>query len=575
MKAYLRVIAILLLTAMFAACGSALPVIELPAMDTEAHSWETVVTDAPVTTVPPSSETEEPEKEKEPSLWTKLTDEQWKKHEAMGFIGRNQIKDFNAEEFYGGWSYESRKAQLADRVYRALLDLELYRKVDIKVQRYAELEQVFERFMEGKKPSLFYGFYKPAGIALDNFPLNDLYTSVIDIIAKDYTEQLLRDEEMKELFLAVHNFNLKDGIENGDDFLDKFGDVPQVLELLYPGNISVKEQSLNYDNCMTEVKFDAPANSRIVVSVDGAFKGYVPYSAGAFPYKSIVLDAGEPLLLNPLFDGEIWFAAVDENGFMSKVESYEVRSAEELLPVKEVVFRSEYMDRAVRKYLQIGSTKAITTKDLLSIEWVIVGDNTVAFDTHVESHAFTTSREWSEDNDFCFEDLDWFYGLNFVRVYNMPIKVLPEGRYLHADYLSFTRCGIEDISALYNSTARQIAISDSVIKNADAFEGMNYLYEIWTQLWGTAESVRLPAKSFETIRISAAQLDSIEFLQPVNGISRLDITVSKPVNTDVLLRYQGMKLLRVYGGAITDFSFIPKMAGLEAYYDGRSLIELE
>jgi len=237
MKAYLRVIAILLLTAMFAACDAVLPVIELPAMDTEAHSWETVVTDAPVTTVPPSSETEEPEKE--PSLWTKLTDEQWEKHEAMGFIGRSQIKDFNAEEFYGGWSYESRKAQLADLVYRALLDLELYRKVDIKVQRYAELEQVFERFMEGEKPSLFYGFSKPAGIALDNFPLYDRYTSVIDIIAKDYTEQFLQDEEMKELFLAVHNFNLKDGIENGDDFLDKFGDVPQVLELLYPGSISV------------------------------------------------------------------------------------------------------------------------------------------------------------------------------------------------------------------------------------------------------------------------------------------------------------------------------------------------
>ena len=199
----------------------------------------------------------------------------------------------------------------------------------------------------------------------------------------------------------------------------------------------------------------------------------------------------------------------------------EVKSAIPELPETEVVFRSKYLDKAVREYLGKTETDKINTTELAAITHVYVNGDAIYLGTEYPDDAFLNKSEPQKDNDFTFEDMDLFYGLKELAVYNLNVPVLPEGKYLKADKLTVSSCGLENIEAIKYSVASYVNFSNNSIKDASVFRNANQLKSLTISHNTELTVLRLPYQEMDKVNRVSTQVNNWDFKDDVISVGNI------------------------------------------------------
>lgn len=428
-------------------------------------------------------------------------------------------------EYYDYSTYEGYYDHIVDAVYATTLNIRSVILDGHGSARHERLLAELEEFLSDKTVTALHPKYVASSAAFKNY-IDLSWDRVLAEMYSRYEQRVLADQELLELLRENLRFETSIyGVSVGKyatDYIE--AKMPAAFKLVWPGDVKLMSEGMDSNTDCRYYEFSCPEGCDVLVITRKESGGicYFEENGKVVPaQKHVRLKNGERFYVHPSFEGFVAAAAITEDGMLGTSTIIEVKSAIPELPETEVVFRSKYLDKAVHEYLGKTETDKINTTELYAITHVYVNGDALYLGTEYPDDAFFNKSEPQKDNDFAFEDMDFFYGLKELAVYNLNVPVLPEGKYLKADRLTVSSCGLKNIEAIKYSVASYVDFSNNSIQDASAFQYANYIKKLYITHNTELTALRLPYQQIDYVRIGYTQVKSWKLEEDAISIGKI------------------------------------------------------
>lgn len=448
-------------------------------------------------------------------------------HESIGIQPLDQSFYDHILDYYNVRTYEGQSSYVTDILYRTKLDLEKLIREKYHISLYSQLVDLIESYLENKEvryllPTTFH----------KNGWIGSSWATEIYHLLMDYEDQAVQDETLISVFrYYLYMEGLSDNSIKVDGSYLAFADSPRLVELLFPPEIINVAQYYDAKLGRTVLTVEGTGIERVAYEVN---KNKVILSDNG----CTVLDIDQPFTLLPNFEGTVAINAMDALGVLGKTYVYQVKSEKDNIPNHEVELTYEPLERRVRQFLGKDEDDVIMSHDLLAITSIRIRANEVLLNGE-SSISGDLNPPMVEEQLISFKDFDAFYLLDNLSIDCHKIDAVEGTRTCHVEWLSITRSELSDISFLNGGSVRYLDLGSNCIENATCLESLPYLTSVYVAN-NPLSRIDLPKRSIGSLNISYTDLESLDFLSDIIGLSFLNCQETEITDVTILLSLRGM-----------------------------------
>lgn len=481
-------------------------------------------------------------------------------------LGMKVVEDIGAEagKIYDLEAYDGAYAYLRDSLYRAKLDIDIWRAKGYDDGTYNEIYAKICAFIEKNEPEYL---HSQVWGKEDKSVMVSGWVGKLFAAATLDEKQIVENKELMEVLGAYfHKNSLSPGYSGNGISKDKY---PMIYNELCGKAISTNGQEYDEKTARTRVKISFSENT-------GDIGGYFVYLKGGTQIKNLTMllniaKTEKDILISPNYSGKISIAHVSKHGILGETVVYNVSSEAKAFTDDEVKFLSPSLEKALRKHLNKNEGDIITNKELLEINDIFINGEYIVFNREGLTLDVINYTGNIRENDLSFSDFDNFPFLDSLVIKNNQMEA-PSGKTVcNVSFLELANCGINDISGLENALVNSLDLSNNDISDASVIETMVCLDSI-TLKDNPIEKLEMPKKAITAIDIRGALLDNCDFLKECTSVYSFNCENTEITDIFLLLRFKQLYSLSL--PEKVDIAVVEKIETLKVLYiGGKSIID--